>query len=414
MQHAEPRSRVVRTAIWRVALFRLALALGTSVLAGCASLMPTAHLPAPSALFEDQLFAAPASPVSVEHIFAVSPAMHAYLQREFSHNLLHKDLRRALFEALYRKDKLQLEYDAALTRDAAQTFEARSGNCLSLAIMTAALARELHLNVQFQQVQVEDSWSRTGALYFASKHVNLTLHQPPNDLRNGAGMDLSNPLTIDFVPITAQAREHATPLDENTIIAMYLNNRAAELLAQGQRDAAYWHARKAIEQAPGFLHAYNTLAVIYQHHGQLGAAERTLRYALQQRPESVVVLSNLAQTLETLGQPAQLAEAAQLRSTLARLEPEPPFYYFNLGQAALRSGDLQRARSLFKRELARVPDYHEFHFWLAVTDYRLGELREADAHMALALANSTSRSDHALYAAKLDKLRAIEAGSLPK
>lgn len=414
MQHAEPRSRVVRPAIWRVALFRLALALGSSMLAGCASLMSTAAVPAPPALFEDQLFAAPASPVSIEHIFAVSPAMQAYLQREISHNLLHKDLRRVLFEALYRKDKLQLEYDAAVTRDAAQTFEARSGNCLSLAIMTAALARELHLNVQFQQVQVDDSWSRTGDLYFASNHVNLTLHQPRNDLRNGAGMDLSTPLTVDFVPITAQAREHATPLDENTIIAMYLNNRAAELLAQGQRDAAYWHARKAIEQAPGFLHAYNTLAVIYQHHGQLGAAERTLRYALQQRPESVIVLSNLAQTLETLGQPAQLAEAAQLRRALARLEPEPPFYYFNLGQAALRSGDLQRARSLFKRELARVPDYHEFHFWLAVTDYRLGELREADAHMVLALANSTTRSDHALYAGKLDKLRAIEAGSLPK
>ncbi len=408
------RHSALASGIGRSGLFRFALVLSALLLGGCASLMPTAQQPAAPALFEDQLFAAPASPVSVEHIFALSPAMQAYLQREISHNLLHKDLRRVLFEALYRKDKLQLEYDAAVTRDAAQTFEARSGNCLSLAIMTAALARELNLNVQFHLVKVEDSWSRTGDLYFASNHVNLTLLQPRNDLRNGAGMDLSTPLTVDFVPITAQAREHATPLDENTIIAMYLNNRAAELLARGQRDDAYWHARKAIQQAPGFLHAYNTLAVIYQHHGQLGAAERTLRYALQQRPDSVIVLSNLAQTLESLGQPAQLAEAAQLRSTLARLEPEPPFYYFNLGQAALRNGELQRARELFKRELARVPDYHEFHFWLAVTDYRLGELREADTHMVQALANSTTRSDHDLYAAKLDKLRAIEAGRLPK
>ncbi|MYN43747.1 tetratricopeptide repeat protein [Pseudoduganella sp. FT93W] len=385
-----------------------------ALLGGCASTTPLVQLPAAPQLFHDQLFDAPARPVDTGHIFAVNAEMRAYLQREVSHNLLHKDVRRQLFEALYRKDKLQLEYDAAMTRDAAETFAARSGNCLSLAIMTAALAHELNLNVQFQQVQVDESWSRAGDLYFASNHVNLTLGQQRTDLRNGFGIDLSSPLTVDFIPISARAREHATPLDEATVVAMYLNNRSAELLVQGQYDQAYWMVRKAIEQAPAFLHAYNTLAVIYRRHGNLPEAERTLRYALQQRPDNVIVLSNLAQTLESQEQPDKRAEAAQLRLTLAQLEPEPPFYYFSLGQTAMRLGDFQRARELFRRELARVPDYHEFHFWLALADYRLGYLSEADVHMVKALANSTTRSDHDLYAAKLDKLRAYEAAILQK
>ncbi len=49
----------------------------------------------------------------------------------------------ALFEALYSKGQLKLEYDSAKTRNAAQAFAARSGNCLSLVIMTAAFAKEM-------------------------------------------------------------------------------------------------------------------------------------------------------------------------------------------------------------------------------------------------------------------------------
>jgi transglutaminase-like putative cysteine protease len=53
-------------------------------------------------------------------------------------------------QALYQPDQIRLEYDAAVTRNAAQAFEARTGNCLSLVIMTAALARELGLTVRYQ------------------------------------------------------------------------------------------------------------------------------------------------------------------------------------------------------------------------------------------------------------------------
>ena len=42
------------------------------------------------------------------------------------------DRRRALIDALYRPGALKLEYDAGTTRNAAQTFEARAGNCLLL------------------------------------------------------------------------------------------------------------------------------------------------------------------------------------------------------------------------------------------------------------------------------------------
>ena len=59
------------------------------------------------------------------------------------------------------------------------------------------------------------------------------------------------------------------PLEEATVVAMYMNNRAVESLARGKTDDAYWYAREAIVRAPSFLIAYNTLGAVYRKHGDL-------------------------------------------------------------------------------------------------------------------------------------------------
>ena len=382
-----------------------ALILCAALLSACAG---APQRTPPPQVFHDTLFQPPSTPIDTARVFALSPRMQAYLRDEIS-QASGKDVRRQLFDALYRKDKLQLDYDSALTRNAAETFDARAGNCLSLAIMTAALARELHLTVQFQQIDVEESWSRAGNLYFAANHVNLTMGKPQvdrNPYSGGFNIDLVNPLTVDFIPIPAKARENAKPLEEHTVVAMYLNNRAAEQLAAGKIDDAYWFSHKAAEVDPQFLNAYNTLGVIYMHADHMAEAEQVLRYALSQAPARTVFLSNLIQVLQKQD---KLDEAAALQVRLAQLEPHPPFHFFQLGQEAMRLGDYPRARRMFEREIERVPDYHEFHFWLALANYQMGDVRAADAAMARALANSTTRGDHALYAAKLDRIRAYDA-----
>jgi Flp pilus assembly protein TadD len=383
-----------------------------AILSGCASERVARTAPAQQ-LFHDQYFQPAQAPIDTSRVFASTPRMREYVRHDIGKTATGKDVRRLLFDALYRRDKLQLEYDAAITRNASDTFEARAGNCLSLAIMTAALARELNLPVVFQQIEVDEAWSRAGNLYFASNHVNLALGRPRVD--NGAyttySMEQANALTVDFIPVPPKARENAKPLEEPTVLAMFLNNRAAELLAAGQVDDAYWAARQGADADPTFTNIYNTLGVIYQHHGDQDAAEQALRYAHQQLPDNTIYLSNLITTLEAVH---KSDEAAVLRVQLARLEPYPPFYFFNQGRAAMQAGDYQRARELFERELERVPDYHEFHFWLAVANYQLGNLHAADAHMALAMQNSTTRGDHDLYAAKLDRLRAYEAQARTK
>ena len=72
-----------------------------------------------------------------------------------------------------------------MTRNAAQAFAARSGNCLSLVIMTAAFAKELGLTVAYQKVFVDDTWARTGDIYLSIGHVNVTLAPRKTDQGGG-------------------------------------------------------------------------------------------------------------------------------------------------------------------------------------------------------------------------------------
>jgi tetratricopeptide (TPR) repeat protein len=363
------------------------------VLAACSH---TPVAPAPAHLFDDSLFAAPSERVSADDVFALSDAMKRYLETEMAGALLRKGLHRGLIEALYSKNQLRLEYDAAVTRTASQAFEARSGNCLSLVIMTAAFAKALGLSVEYQGAVIEPIWSRVGGMYFLSGHVNLTLGG------RSIGARSTELLTVDFLPPEELRALRTRVIAEATIVAMYMNNRAAEMLVRGQLDDAYWWARAAIGRDPAFLSAYNTLGVVYLRHADWPQAERLFGHILEREPKNTQALSNLALALQRLG---RMAESGAVQRRLAEIEPYRAFHFFDRGLAAMQLGDFKTARDLFAREIDRDPYHHEFHFWLGVANLRLGNIGEARKHLGLAVENSSTRGDRDLYTAKLEQIR---------
>lgn len=375
------------------------------LLSGCAHLgQDPAAAARVATLLDDTAFAPPAAPVDTSTLFAVSPAMREHLDSSQFRALLREHGRaQGLMHALYDRHELQLDYDSTYTGTAAETYAARKGNCLSLVIMTAAFARALGMDVSFQEVLIEDIWSRDRSLYLVSAHVNLSL--APRSAQMG-NRDTPTAMTIDFVPVAGASRYRTRKLDDTDILGLYMNNRAAEELAQGRFDEAYWWARGALLTQPALTIAYNTLAVIYQQKGQVAMAEKAYRAALERAPDSLVVMQNLAPLLAAAG---KTAEAEAMTRRLARLYPSPPYYYFNLGMDAYRAGDFTRARTLFAREVAREPDNDEFHFWLGLASLRLGELGAAEKQLALARDTSVRGETRERYSAKLAHLRDMTA-----
>ena len=371
------------------------------LLAGCASAPPPP--PPDTALFRDDAFAPPTVRIDADDIFALSDKMKAFLASSGAHMLRESDPRRQLVDALYKRQQLALDYDSSTTRTASEAYASRTGNCLSLVIMTAAFAKALGLPVYYQQVFVDEAWSRSGNnLYVASGHVNLALESLPLMARSVRNID--PPLVVDFLPADELRGQRSRVIDESTVVAMFMNNRAAEAMADGRLDDAYWWVRAAMEQAPRFLVAYNTLGVIYLRHGLSTDATRVFSQVLQREPDNPKVMGNLVQALRLEGRGP---EADTLAQRLAQLEPYPPFYWFNAGLQAMREHDYERARDMFNKELRREAYYHEFHFWLAQAELGLGNVRQARLQLQLAMQVSTTGHDHDLYAAKLDRLKAL-------
>jgi tetratricopeptide (TPR) repeat protein len=370
-------------------------------LAGCAT-PPVAGPPAPPpGLFQDAAFGPPAQRPDPQAVFALSPAMQAYIDRDIP--ALARDVggtHHALVEAMRTKAQLRLDYDTEFTRTAAEAFEQRAGNCLSLVVMTAALAKRLDLPIAYQALVGHETWSRSGDLSFVNGHVNIAVARRLVD--RVYGTENRGALQLTFGSGLPAGRGAALRVvSEATILAMFMNNRAAEHLVRGDMDSAYAHAREAVIQDPAYAGAYNTLGVVYQRRGLGAAAERAYRETLTRDADHKSALQNLARLFEGQG---RAAEAAPLRARLAQIEHDPPFAHFDRGVAAAKAGDYRTARDEFLLELKRDPDYHEFHFWLAVALYGLGEVEPARKHLALAESNSVTRREQALYAAKLRSL----------
>ncbi len=377
-----------------------AASLGAVVAMATACAGAPQQAPAPAGLFHDARFAPPRERVSTDDVFALDDAMRRYLAFEIAGQLRAQGLQQGLVDALYGKHQLKLEYDSARTRNAAEAFASRSGNCLSLVIMTAAFAKELKLPVHYGSAFLEATWSRSGSLLFASGHVNVTLGRRLLDA--GTSRDLS-PYTIDFLPAAEVRGMRRADIGEATVLAMYANNRAAEALARDDLDAAYAWSREALRRDPLFTSAWNTLGVVYLRHGDTAEAAPVFEHVVEVDPRNTRALSNLGESFARLG---RSADADAVRRRLASIEPYPPFHFFNLGMAAMQRDDFTAARDLFAREVDRADYYHEFHYWLGLADWRLGDFAAARKELALARDASGTRSQQDIYAAKLAWLQA--------
>lgn len=375
------------------------LAIGGALMSGCATSPSVAtHPSAVVSLFADALFSAPSVAID-DDVFAVSNSMRAFLDQTFRFNARLKGSRQALIDALATDAQLKLSYDATHTRTAAQAFDDRIGNCLSLVILTAAFADALGLPVEFNSVLVDDEWTRVDGVYYASGHVNISLAR--GNYAERLGFDAAALMTVDFLPAAELRGRRTRKISREAIVSMYLNNRAAEHIAKHDLGNAFWWARRAAQLLPQSPTAFNTLGVIYLRRGAMHEAEAALRHALALEPDNTKVLHNLALVLARTGREAQ---ATAFRARLAALEQIAPYHHHDLGMASLQQGDYAAARGHFERELARASGHHEFHFALALAYHGLGDAPNVKRHLELAQSHSPTERHRSVYARKLNGL----------
>ena len=328
--------------------------------------MPDARADTPrhARFFDDARFAPASERIGAAQVFALSDDMRRYVDE--GDRAAHEAARAASSPSSTRctsKGDLKLEYDSAMTRNAAEAFAARSGNCLSLVIMTAAFAKALDLPVEYQKVFVDDAWARAGNMYLAIGHVNLTLgKRRTEEFTYGSRVGQEAHRKRGPHHRLPAARGHA----QRAHASDHRGHRGGDVHEQPrgrgararQDDDAYWFAREAIVQSPAFFVAYNTLAAVYHRHGDLAQAEAVLRFVVDREPANTQAMANLVRVLADAGKTEDSQRlAAALAETRARAAVrvlQPRDGRDARGRPAGRQGIL-RARDRALTRLSRVP-----------------------------------------------------------
>lgn len=311
-------------------------------------------------------------PIPREQVLRLSPEMEAFLARRVPGGTAGVRLH-SLMDALFERGELAVSYTDVRTTTAAQTFELRSGNCLSFTLMFAALARRVGLEVRFREVGEILSWDQRGAVQFNSKHL-FTEVVVDRDV-----------IAVDFVPGADKRYRLLRTVDDARVLAHFYSNLGAESLAAGEPRRALANLEEAIAIDPTFGWAWSNLGVVYRQLGRPEEAERAYLEAWRLDPGDATPLSNLAGLYAARGLERK---AAKIERRVERHRRRNPFHHYRLSLQASAAGRTDDAIDHMRRAVRRAPDDPRFRVRLAELYHAGGERRRAERNLELALHHS--------------------------
>jgi len=362
-------------------MFARALLVGAVLLGlvGCAA--PPPAPPVGQLPWHDEVFGFDAASVEATRngLFALGPDLERRLKEHAVQGLSPRQQLNYLLDLLYGTKRERFQYAAGHTTGAAETWQRRRGDCLSLAILTYAAARELRISALMQEVDVPVLYDRRGDLDFVNRHVNVRFARPQRILDQGWAEPQD--VVVDFEP-DYNSRKVGRTLEERGILARYYNNIATEYLADGRKGPAYTFFKAAILADPGYAASYINLAVLYRGAAIDRDAELLLRHAvdLSDRTEVILPLNALHSLMVAQGRDTEAQHYGQL---LKAARDNDPYYWIGLGLQQLKGRDYSTAIDSFERAQEMVNGFPELHQYLAVAYWRAGKLRSANEQLAL-------------------------------
>ena len=373
----------------------LLLYLLIALLASCASVE--------TAITEADIDASPEFP----NIFSGRPEMATLseihqLSPEQEHNFLSyfNDLANQFIDQHQRladylsSNNFLYEYE---TYTASEALAYNRGNCMSLAVVTTALANLAKLEIDYELIDSSPIYRLSGSVANRGVHIRSLIYKPQTDdpsSRSG--------IKIDYFP--AESGTFVGNVSDEEYVAMYYRNIAAQKLNEENYSDAYWYTLESMKYAPFNADAFNMMAITYKRVGELAKAEEIYVYGIEKSEDKLTLLKNYHLLLSSQG---RTQEARAVNRRLATMDDPSPIHWFNVARNSYESSDYNSAIRYYSRALDIAPYLHEAYLGIAISYYQLGQFNRAERAFNMALTNVIDASTKALYQSKLNALRNV-------
>ena len=362
-------------------------------LSACAgpTLVPADNRLSASALLDAEPLTGKAEVAALDdvEVLEMDQNMLAFLDEHVNRGHGREQKLHELLYAIITEGSFVLEYDE-ITRTAQETFDARRGNCLSFTNLFVAMAREVGINVSYQEIEIPPNWSLHGDIYVISRHVNVIVNL-------GAGETKQ----VDFNIADFEASYDRQQISDKRALAHFYTNVGAEHLQENNLLEALRYFRKAIATDDDFAPAWSNLGALYSHAGHYDFAEAAYLQALTANPRELVALSNLGQLYEYLGE-VELADRYNKKSNRHRMRN--PYYRYHLAYKAFLAQNYESAIEHLEYSVKKRNREDAFYFLMGLSHLKNGDEAEARQWLEKAIEIADEKGLNRSYHNKLERL----------
>ncbi|MEX0619028.1 MAG: transglutaminase domain-containing protein [Pseudohongiellaceae bacterium] len=326
----------------------------------------------------------------------LTDAMKAYADTHINPDARASDKVGRLRELLFEEQYLNLQYSDDRTQTAAELFESRAGNCLSVMNLYIALARYVGLDAEYQTVNVRPVWDRRGGLLVLNQHINAT-----------GKLSMRETYIIDFTPELNLQQLTASTVSDAEARALYFNNLAVEKMVVGEFEASLVFLKNALWLEPELSIAWNNIGTAFNRLQQPELASYSYHMAFETDNTNATAVNNLARFFLAQG---ETAKAREYQRAIARFNNRNPYYHFERGNTAYLNDDLEGALDAYRRAIRIKEVEPDFYVALARTYERLGD--EGMAERMTNAAKGLLITNAEIYQPSDEKVRIIDSQSI--
>lgn len=263
-----------------------------------------------------------------DKVLAISEEMKADVNLMFSF-LPPDEATETLANWLMDEDGHNMTYDVRANFSPIEAYSNKKGNCLSFTLLLAALAKELGAELQYNAVDIPDTWGlddKLGMVFY--RHVNAVL------------------ISRNYRRIFDLAMNRYDPgypqrfISEAQALALLHNNNAVDLLGAGRTADAVHPSKIAVSLSPDNADLWVNLGVIMKHLGQRNKTEFAFLKAYQLDRYNLAAISNLERFYLEESAP-QIAKLFTKQAERAR--QSNPYFHYQLALAAYQEQKFQQA-----------------------------------------------------------------------